>query len=96
MTVKPDRTAYLTTEPAHVTVTSAYLFGKPVAKGHVKLVRTDPPRWNPQTRKSELADGDSARFEDIHFEAYYTDTASHRTEQRRFDLPSLGMQFMST
>src|SRR5439155_27106586 len=56
VTVKPDRTAYLPTEPAHVTVTGAYLFGKPVPRGHVKIVRTKEPRWNPKTRKSESTD----------------------------------------
>jgi hypothetical protein len=113
--VKPDRAAYLPTERAHITVTGAYLFGKPVPKGHVKLVRTNGPRWNPRTRKSESADEtvaegeakedgtftaevnltadhevlnerDWERFDDIHFAAYYSDSTSHRTEQRRFDL----------
>ncbi len=113
---KPDRTAYLPTQAARVTVTGEFLFGKPVPKGHVKIVRTKAPHWNPKTRKFErsgetVAEGEAKddgtfaaeidldaeheelrdrearhRFEDIHFDAYYTDVASHRTEQRRFDL----------
>ena len=34
----------------------------------------------------ELSQSDSERFRDIHFAAYYTDPASGRTEQRRFDI----------
>jgi hypothetical protein len=56
VTVKPDRTAYLPAESAQVTISGAYLFGKPVPKGQVKLVRSREPRWNPKTRKSESAD----------------------------------------
>lgn len=39
VTVKPDRTAYLPGQKARVTITGTYLFGKPVAKGRVKVVR---------------------------------------------------------
>ncbi|MBL8295790.1 MAG: carboxypeptidase regulatory-like domain-containing protein [Bryobacterales bacterium] len=39
VTAKPDRGAYLPGQAARVTVTGAYLFGKPVAKGRVRVVR---------------------------------------------------------
>ncbi len=115
VTAKPDRPVYLPSESAQVTLTGTYLFGKPVLKGRVKVVRSRKPQWNPRLRKSEsaeeiIATGDARedgtfvaqinlkadhdnlqqnqtqRFEDIHFAAYYTDSASGRTEQRRFDL----------
>ena len=115
VTAKPDRPAYLPSEPAQVTITGTYLFGKPVSKGRVKVVRSREPRWNAKVRKSESADevvatgdakedgtfvaqinlkadhddlqqSDTQRFDDVHFAAYYTDSASGRTEQRRFDV----------
>ena len=45
VTVKPDRTAYLPGQQPLITITGAYLFGKPVPKGQVKIVRVDQPRW---------------------------------------------------
>ena len=35
---------------------------------------------------TDLKDASWKRFEDLHFAAYYTDTTSNRTEQRRFDV----------
>ncbi len=63
--VKTDRTAYLRDQQAELTITGSYLFGKPVPKGRVKIVRTGEPRWNPKTRKSEpddqtVAEGEAA------------------------------------
>lgn len=55
VTVKPDRTAYLPGEQPQVAITGAYLFGKPVPKGRVKIVRGGN-RWNPETRRSESDD----------------------------------------
>jgi uncharacterized protein YfaS (alpha-2-macroglobulin family) len=53
---KPDRAAYLPDQPSRVTITANYLFGKPVPKGKVKIVRDREPQWNPKTRKSEPSD----------------------------------------
>ena len=53
---KPDRAAYLPNQPARVTITASYLFGKPVPKGKVKVVRQQPPAWNPKTRKTQSSD----------------------------------------
>lgn len=116
---KTDRTAYLPTEQPKVTITGTYLFGKPVPRGRVKIVRTSEPEWNDRKRRTESSDetvaegnaGESGEytvqldlkadhqaleksgedryrdiFKDIHFAAYYTDPASGRTEQRRFDI----------
>ncbi|HBY63910.1 MAG TPA: hypothetical protein DEH78_29135 [Solibacterales bacterium] len=56
VTAKPDRSAYVSSEPATVTITGTYLFGKPVSKGRVKIVRSRTARWNPKLRKTESAD----------------------------------------
>ena len=61
---KPDRTYYLPGQKPQVAITGSYLFGKPVPKGHVKVVRNNEPRWMPQRRKSEssettVAEGDA-------------------------------------
>lgn len=56
VTAKPNRSVYLPSESATVTISGTYLFGKPVPKGHVKIVRSREPRWNPKLRKSEPAD----------------------------------------
>ncbi len=54
--VKPDRTAYMRDQQAELTITGSYLFGKPVPKGRVKIIRAGEPKWNPKTRKSEPDD----------------------------------------
>ncbi len=56
VTAKPDRTAYLPGKEPRVTVSGEYLFGKPVPKGQVKIVRNNDSRWNRKTRKSESTD----------------------------------------
>jgi hypothetical protein len=52
VTVTSDRAAYLPAEQPQVTVTCTYLFGKPVPKGQVKIVRTGKPEWDSRLRKS--------------------------------------------
>jgi hypothetical protein len=108
VTTKPDRTAYLPSETrARVTVSGAYLFGKPVPKGNVRIVRINESSRNGDESAAEGVAGEdgtytaninlsedhstfarspSQRFLDLHFAAYYTDQASGRTEQRKFDL----------
>lgn len=109
--VQPDRTAYAPGQKPRVTVSGRFLFGKPVPKGHVRIVRGAPDGWNRLDPEQEAeAEGEAgedgrftteidvsedleslqqqqwSRFRDVHFVAYYTDPASHRTEPRRFDL----------
>jgi len=43
---KADQRAYLLGEQPRVTVSGTYLFGKPVPKGKVKIVRVYDPEWN--------------------------------------------------
>lgn len=56
VTAKPDRTAYLPGQVPHVTITGMYLFGKPVPRGKVKLVRTKDSSWNRRTGRSDSED----------------------------------------
>ncbi|MGJ5817077.1 MG2 domain-containing protein [Paludibaculum fermentans] len=115
VTVKPDRTVYLPGQTASVAITGAFLFGKPVPRGHVKVVRATSRHRRgaveePDSAGKPAAEGDAGddgrfiaeldlkaeledlqsetatRFRDLSFAAYYTDPASHRTEQSRFDI----------
>ena len=43
---KPDRSFYLPGENAIVDVRANYLFGKPVLRGHVRVVREEDRTWN--------------------------------------------------
>jgi hypothetical protein len=61
VTAKPDRTAYLPGQQPSITIAGAYLFGKPVPKGKVKVTRFgepgfNPNRFNPKTQRSETLD----------------------------------------
>lgn len=83
--VKPDRTAYLPGQPAAVTVTGTYLFGKPVPKGRVKIVRNPDARFNARSRKWEteqevVAEGEAQ--EDGTFRAAVDLRAGHEELQR--------------
>jgi len=115
VTAKPDRTYYLPDEDASVAIQADYLFGEPVRRGHVRLVRETERKWNYREQKwdieeaekyegdtddhgryvvkvnlakdhAQLEGDDYERFRDLNFAAYYTDTSTQRTEQRRFDL----------
>jgi hypothetical protein len=46
VSVSPDRGYYLPGQNASVSVSADYLFGKPVTKGHVKVVRETARSWN--------------------------------------------------
>ncbi|MBI2685917.1 MAG: carboxypeptidase regulatory-like domain-containing protein [Acidobacteria bacterium] len=50
---KSEKSAYLAGEKAYAVVSGEYLFGKPVPRGAVKIVRTENPHWNRETRKYE-------------------------------------------
>ena len=99
---KPDRTAYLPDQPVEVKVSGTFLFGKPVPKGHVKIIREDEDgpaaegdagadgifiaKLDLKEDKEDLQKNEFKHFRDIHFSAYLTDPLSGRTEQRRFDV----------
>lgn len=54
---KPDRKYYLPGQNAAVVVSAEYLFGKPVARGHVRVIRDDEREWNYQQQKWEVHPG---------------------------------------
>lgn len=113
--VKPDRPFYLPGQSAAVEVSAAYLFGQPVRRGRVRVVRESEREWNYREQKwetreeekyegetdlegrfiaqvnlekahEELKDSGWSQFKDVTYAAYFTDTSTGRTEQRRFDL----------
>jgi hypothetical protein len=56
--VKPDRSCYLPQQNAEVEVRADYLFGQPVKRGHVRVVREEQRHWNFREQKWETEDGD--------------------------------------
>ena len=56
--VKPDRPYYLPNQNAEVEVRADYLFGQPVKRGHVRVVRETERRWNYREQKYETEEGD--------------------------------------
>ena len=50
---KPDRVYYLSQQNAEVTVTAEYLFGKPVTRGKVRVVREEERNWNYRKQRWE-------------------------------------------
>jgi len=62
VTAKPDRTSYLPAQSPHVTITGTFLFGKPVSKGRVKIVRLQE-EWlenkKPQPSDQVVSEGEA-------------------------------------
>ncbi|MFL6212066.1 MAG: MG2 domain-containing protein [Pyrinomonadaceae bacterium] len=56
--VKPDRAYYLPTQDADVEVRADYLFGEPVKRGHVRVVRETERTWNYREQKWDVDEGD--------------------------------------
>ena len=56
--VKPDRAYYLPEQDARVEVLADYLFGQPVKRGHVRVVRESERHWNYRDQKWETEEGD--------------------------------------
>jgi hypothetical protein len=54
---KPDRKYYLPGQNATVEVSAEYLFGRPVARGHVRVIRDDEREWNYQEQKWDIRPG---------------------------------------
>jgi hypothetical protein len=115
VTTQSDREYYLPGQNAEVRVRANYLFGQPVKRGHVRVVRETQREWNYREQKwdveeddaqkgetdangvfvarldlssyhEKLGNWDYGRFEDVTYQAYFTDPTTNRTEQRRFDL----------
>ena len=58
VTAKPDRDFYLRGESAAVEVRADYLFGQPVRRGHVRVVRENERRWNYAEQKYETEEAE--------------------------------------
>ena len=98
VTVQPDRSFYLPGQSATLDIHAAYLFGKPVPGGKLRITEADDEEALrtgtldaagnfrtelPLDPEDEL---ERARFIDRHFVAYVTDPGTNRTEQRAFDV----------
>ena len=55
--VKPDRTFYLSGQSAEVEVRADYLFGQPVKRARVRVVREREREWNYREQKWETKEG---------------------------------------
>ncbi|HWP53915.1 MAG TPA: MG2 domain-containing protein, partial [Pyrinomonadaceae bacterium] len=56
--VQPDRKYYSPGQDAEVKVSADYLFGQPVTRGHVKVVREVEREWNYKEQKWDIEEGD--------------------------------------
>ncbi|HEX6187757.1 MAG TPA: MG2 domain-containing protein, partial [Pyrinomonadaceae bacterium] len=56
--VTPNRPFYLSGQNADVEVRADYLFGQPVKRGHVRVVRETERHWNYREQKYETEEGD--------------------------------------
>jgi A-macroglobulin TED domain/Alpha-2-macroglobulin family/Carboxypeptidase regulatory-like domain/MG2 domain/A-macroglobulin receptor binding domain/Macroglobulin domain MG3/Alpha-2-macroglobulin bait region domain len=56
--VRPDRSYYLPGQNAELKVTADYLFGQPVAHGHVRVVRETEREWNYKEQKWDIEEGE--------------------------------------
>jgi len=56
--VEPDRGYYLPGQNAVVRVRADYLFGQPVTRGHVRVVRESERQWNYREQKWDVVEGD--------------------------------------
>lgn len=61
--VQPDRSYYLADQNAEVKVSGAYLFGQPVSRGHVRVVREEEREWNYREQKWDIEEGDEYKGE---------------------------------
>ena len=61
--VDPDRKFYLPGQDATVTVRADYLFGQPVLRGKVRVVRESERAWNYREQKWDLSEEDEQKGE---------------------------------
>jgi hypothetical protein len=59
VSVKPDRPYYLSQQDAVVEVKADYLFGQPVKRGHVRVVREQERKWNYREQKWDIKEGEN-------------------------------------
>lgn len=58
VSVKPNRSYYLPGQNADIEVRADYLFGQPVKRGHVRVVREEQREWNFREQKWDIEVGD--------------------------------------
>ena len=58
VSVEPDRKYYLPGQNAEIKVRADYLFGQPVMRGRVRVVREAEREWNYREQKWEIDEGD--------------------------------------
>jgi hypothetical protein len=56
--LKPNQPYYLPGQNAEVEIRADYLFGQPLKRGHVRVVRETERRWNYSDQKYETEEGD--------------------------------------
>jgi hypothetical protein len=61
--VVANQTFYLPGQNADLTVSARYMFGKPVLRGHVRIVRETRREWNYRDQKWESQEGESQEGE---------------------------------
>lgn len=93
---KSDRAYYLPDQNAEVTVKAEYLFGQPVTKGKVKVVRESERTWNSSQQKYEIEEGEkfegetdatgkfTAKIPLAEHHEDFTDTDYHKFEDLHF------------
>jgi hypothetical protein len=63
VTAQPDREYYLPGQNAEVRVRADYLFGQPVKRGRVRVVREMEREWNYREQKWDVEEGDEQKGE---------------------------------
>ena len=58
VSLETDRTFYLPGQDAEVKVRADYLFGQPVTRGYVRVVRESEREWNYREQKWDIEEGD--------------------------------------
>ena len=61
--VAANQSFYLAKQNADLTVSASYMFGKPVLRGHVRIVRETSRQWNYREQKRESEEGQSQEGE---------------------------------
>jgi hypothetical protein len=81
--VQPDREYYLPGQAAKVEVRADYLFGEPVKRGHVRVVRETQRRWSFSTQKWETEEGEEVAG-DLNEEGRFVAHIDLEEEQKGF------------
>ena len=63
VTAQSDRDYYLPGQNAEVRVRADYLFGEPVKRGHVRVVRETQRKWNYREQKWDVEEGEEQKGE---------------------------------